>query len=71
MLEGANPTTPYMMLKSCTGDRALGWDLLPPGTNRSSYTDATGAVWTCKYTSYHSGIKQAPNGGSIKRRTVS
>ena len=51
MLEGANPTTPYMLLKSCIGDRALGWDLLPPGSNRSSYTDAAGNVWT--YAGYH------------------
>jgi hypothetical protein len=25
---------PIMLLKSCIGDRALGWDLLPPGTPR-------------------------------------
>ena len=48
MLEAAKPTTPYLMLKSCIGDRALGWDLLPPSrTNRSSYTEpSTGEVWT-------------------------
>jgi len=51
MLETANPTTPYLMLKSCIGDRALGWDLLSPGTKRSSYTDSAGAVWT--YAGYH------------------
>jgi alpha-galactosidase len=51
MLEAANPTTPYLMLKSCIGDRALGWDLLPPGTKRESYTDTAGTVWT--YAGYH------------------
>ena len=51
MLEAAQPTVPYMMLKSCIGDRALGWDLLSPGTKRSSYTDSAGAVWT--YAGYH------------------
>ena len=51
MLEVASPTTPYMLLKSCIGNRALGWDLLPPGTKRSSYTDAAGDAWT--YAGYH------------------
>jgi hypothetical protein len=51
MLEAAFPTSPTMLLKSCIGDRALGWDLLPPGTARSSYTDATGTEWT--YAGYH------------------
>ena len=51
MLEGANPTTPYMMLKSCIGDRALGWDLLPPGTKRSNFTQANGDVTS--YAGYH------------------
>jgi hypothetical protein len=51
MLEAASPTTPYMMLKSCIGNRALGWDLLPPGTKRSSYTDPAGETWT--YAGYH------------------
>ena len=51
MLEAASPTTPYMMLKSCIGNRALGWDLLPPGTKRSSYTDSAGEAWT--YAGYH------------------
>jgi hypothetical protein len=28
---------PVMILKSCIGNRSLGWDLLPPGTPRYSY----------------------------------
>ena len=51
MLEASFKTTPIMMLKSCIGNRALGWDLLPPGTTRSSYVDATGENWT--YAGYH------------------
>merc|ERR1719272_505157 len=30
---------PTMLLKSCIGNRALGWDLLPPGTKRWEYTE--------------------------------
>jgi hypothetical protein len=52
MLEAAQPTVPYMMLKSCIGDRSLGWDLLPPSvTKRKNYTDSTGTEWT--YAAYH------------------
>ena len=28
---------PVMMLKSCTGNRSLGWDLLPPGSERYEF----------------------------------
>jgi len=34
-----------LILKSCIGNRALGWDLLPPGTKQWEYTDKTGQVW--------------------------
>ena len=39
-----------MTLKSCIGDRALGWDLLPPGSPRRTFSDASGN-WT--YAAYH------------------
>jgi hypothetical protein len=29
---------PVMMLKSCIGNRSLGWDLLPPGSERYEFT---------------------------------
>lgn len=29
--------TPIMILKSCIGNRSLGWDLLPPGSKRYEY----------------------------------
>jgi hypothetical protein len=35
-----------MLLKTCIGDRALGWDLLPPGSPSHDYTDATGKTYT-------------------------
>jgi alpha-galactosidase len=35
-----------MLLKSCIGNRALGYDLLPPGSARKPYTDASGTKWT-------------------------
>ena len=35
-----------MILKSCIGNRALGYDLLPEGTPRASFTDKSGTEWT-------------------------
>jgi hypothetical protein len=42
---------PIMTLKSCIGDRALGWDLLPPGAKGYNYTDSANKTWT--YAGYH------------------
>jgi len=36
---GNYTSDPTMLLKSCIGNRALGWDLLPPGTKQWEYTD--------------------------------
>jgi hypothetical protein len=36
---------PVMMLKSCIGNRALAFDLLPPGTERHEWTDRSGKTW--------------------------
>lgn len=46
-------SSPTMTLKSCIGDRALGWDLLPPGSDSFDYTNPsnTSQVWT--YAGYH------------------
>lgn len=42
---------PVMILKSCIGNRSLGWDLLPPGSKGFEYTDAkTGKTFV--YASY-------------------
>jgi hypothetical protein len=45
---------PVMILKSCIGNRALGWDLLPPGSERFEFTDAKGVTWV------HPGYKGTP-----------
>jgi hypothetical protein len=45
---------PVMILKSCIGNRALGWDLLPPGSEGFEFTDSKGVTWT------HPGYKGTP-----------
>jgi len=42
---GDYTTDPVMTLKSCIGDRALGWDLLPPGTPEQTYGNFTYAAY--------------------------
>jgi len=38
---GADPAVPVMLLKSCIGNRSLGWDLLPPGSPRYDFNGRT------------------------------
>ncbi len=45
---------PVMVLKSCIGNRGLGWDLLPPGSESFEFTDAKGVTWI------HPGYKGSP-----------
>jgi len=45
---------PVMVLKSCIGNRALGWDLLPPGSESFEFTDKKGVTWV------HPGYKGTP-----------
>ena len=45
---------PVMVLKSCIGNRALGWDLLPPGGKGFEFTDSKGTTWI------HPGYKGSP-----------
>jgi hypothetical protein len=45
---------PVLLLKSCIGNRALGWDLLPPGSESFEFTDADGTTWV------HPGYKGSP-----------
>ena len=45
---------PVMILKSCIGNRALGWDLLPPGSEGFEFTDDKGVTWV------HPGYKGSP-----------
>jgi len=42
------------ILKSCIGNRALGWDLLPPGSEGFEFTDDKGVTWI------HPGYKGTP-----------
>lgn len=45
---------PVMILKSAIGNRALGWDLLPPGSESFEFTDSQGKTWV------HPGYKGSP-----------
>jgi len=45
---------PVMILKSCIGNRTLGWDLLPPGSEGYEFTDSKGVTWV------HPGYKGSP-----------
>jgi hypothetical protein len=45
---------PVMILKSSIGNRALGWDLLPPGSEGFEFTDSKGETWV------HPGSKGSP-----------
>lgn len=45
---------PVMILKSSIGNRALGWDLLPPGSEGFEFTDSKGTTWV------HPGYKGSP-----------
>jgi len=45
---------PVMILKSAIGNRALGWDLLPPGSEGFEFTDDKGVTWI------HPGYKGSP-----------
>ena len=51
---GEATDAPVLILKSCIGNRALGWDLLPPGGEGFEFTDAKGVTWI------HPGYKGSP-----------
>lgn len=51
---GEATDAPVLLLKSCIGNRALGWDLLPPGSEGFEFTDAKGITWV------HPGYKGTP-----------
>ena len=51
---GAAIDAPVLILKSCIGNRALGWDLLPPGSEGFEFTDSDGVTWE------HPGYKGSP-----------
>ena len=45
---------PVLLLKSCIGNRSLGWDLLPPGSERSEFVakDKAGVEKKLVYAGY-------------------
>lgn len=43
-----------LLLKACIGNRSLGWDLLPPGSEGFEFTGADGVTWE------HPGYKGSP-----------
>ncbi len=49
-LVGDATEAPVLLLKACIGNRSLGWDLLPPGSESFEYE---GRIWA--------GYKQSPN----------
>jgi hypothetical protein len=51
---GEATDAPVLILKSCIGNRALGWDLLPPGGEGFEFTDDKGVTWI------HPGYKGTP-----------
>ncbi|MEO1859825.1 MAG: sialate O-acetylesterase [Verrucomicrobiales bacterium] len=51
---GEETEAPVLILKSCIGNRALGWDLLPPGSESFEFTDKKEVTWI------HPGYKGSP-----------
>lgn len=46
---------PVLIIKSSQGNRSLGWDFLPPGSERYEHTDENGKTWV------YAGYKDSPN----------
>jgi len=51
---GNHHDEPVLLLKASQGNRSLGWDFLPPGSESFEYTDEQGATWV------YAGYKQTP-----------
>ncbi len=52
---GNHHDQPVLILKASQGNRSLGWDFLPPGSERYEITDADGTTWV------HAGYKDSPS----------
>jgi len=61
---GNASSEPILILKSCTGGRSLGWDLLPPGSPEQDFTDSTGKTYT--YAGYHESPEKWVKGSTPK-----
>ena len=53
---------PVMILKSCIGNRSLGWDLLPPGSERFEYEGKIYAGYKDSPASWDKGTEPKPMG---------
>ncbi len=51
---------PVMLLKSCIGNRSLGWDLLPPGSERYEFEGKTYAGYKDSPESWEKGTEPKP-----------
>jgi alpha-galactosidase len=51
---GNHHDEPVLLLKASQGNRSLGWDFLPPGSEHFEQTDAEGVTWV------YAGYKQTP-----------
>lgn len=61
---GAYTTEPVMTLKTCTGGRSLGWDLLPPGSKGFEYENYTYAGYHQSPEKWKTGTTPVPIGWS-------
>jgi alpha-galactosidase len=52
---GNHHDEPVLILKTSQGNRSLGWDFLPPGSESFEHTDAEGVTWV------YAGYKQSPD----------
>jgi alpha-galactosidase len=52
---GNHHDEPVLILKASQGNRSLGWDFLPPGSEGFEQTDEKGVTWV------HAGYKQSPD----------
>jgi hypothetical protein len=52
---GNHHDEPVLILKASQGNRSLGWDFLPPGSQGFEHTDAEGVTWV------YAGYKQSPD----------
>lgn len=52
---GNHHDEPVLIVKASQGNRSLGWDFLPPGSERFEHTDEQGVTWV------YAGSKQSPD----------
>jgi hypothetical protein len=63
---GDATTAPVMLLKSCNGNRSLGWDLMPPGTEPYEYDGDMKGYLPSKVVPGYRGTPENPKGNGEK-----